>query len=84
MTGSVITIQFRGVARGVVYATHGNDPEGLSWWFADFPHSEAVTEAERADIETICLTDLRERRAKWRAQLLRRRIVPDLRRRKWL
>ncbi len=49
----------------------------------DFSDEQPLTATEQADIEAICLTDLRERRASWRTQLLYRRIVPDLRRRKW-
>ncbi len=84
MPGRVITIGFRDAPREIAYTTRGDDPEGLTWWFVDIRYRIAVTEAERADITAICLTDLRERRTEWRAQLLRRRVVPDLRRRKWL
>jgi hypothetical protein len=83
MAGRLLMTRFRGARRGVTYVTSGNDPEALSWQFADFPFYEPMTAAERADIEAICLTDLRERRAAWRAQLLRRRLVPDLRRKRW-
>ncbi len=83
MPGRVVSIQFRGAPREVVYTTRGNEPDGLTCRFADIPYGEAVTEAEWADIYAICLTDLRERRAEWRAQILRRRIVPGLRRKKW-
>jgi hypothetical protein len=82
MTGRVVTIPLRGALREVVYVTRGDDPDALSWWFADVSVREAVTEAECAAIEAICLTDLHERRIEWRTKSLLRRITPYYRRRK--
>ncbi len=82
MSGRVILVQFRGAPCEVVYQTRVSDPEALTWRFTEF-RREIPTKAERTDISDVCLKDFRQRRAEWRAQILRRRIVPDLRRRRW-
>ncbi len=82
MTGRVVPGPFRGASREVIYRTYGAGPEGLLWWFVDYPHHERVTKVEQSDIEARCLADLRERRAEWRAQLLTRRIAPEQRRKR--
>ncbi len=41
MPGRVISIQFRGAPREVVYTTRGNEADGLTCRFADIPYGES-------------------------------------------
>ena len=80
--GRVITIELRGTSRQIVYTTANTQPEAFLWWSVDFPHDEALECADRREIEAACLADLRERRADWRMQSLRRRVALEHRRRR--
>jgi hypothetical protein len=82
MTGRVITIELRGTTRQIAYTASNTQPEAFLWWSVDLPHDEALVSADRGEIEAACLSDLRERRADWRTQLLRRRVGLEYRRRR--
>jgi hypothetical protein len=77
MRGRVITVQFRGTARQIAYTISSTEPEAFLWWSVDFADDKPLTHAELRSIEAVCLGDLRERRAEWQAQLLRRRAADD-------
>jgi hypothetical protein len=81
MSGRRLIGEFRGCRRDILYWADPTDPDAVLWEFADFPHHEPMTKAERADLEAACLADLRERRASWRARLLSKRLTPELRHR---
>jgi hypothetical protein len=77
--GRVITLELRGTSRRMVYATANTQPEAFLWWSVDFPLDDVLASADLMEIEAACLADLRERRADWRVQSLRRRVERERR-----
>ncbi len=63
MSGRRLSGHFRGRPRDIFYGADPHNPDAVLWEFADFPHHEPMTKAERADIEAMCLADFQERRS---------------------